>query len=110
MISIANLRETLKGDLVAFDKHGMILDVEIPDGIGPAALLVSPVTDALKTVGPDGRLEVSVDRDLMWSVDAIVLSSVIIGRLDDRDLSAEDLLDMVRDAGFSWQISPTCAP
>lgn len=108
MISTSRLRETLVGDWVAFDREGRTIDLEIPKDIGPAALLVGPVTDAVKRI--DGEAVRSLDREGMWAVEAIVLNRVVLRRLEDRELSAEDLLAAVRELGYSWQISPISSP
>ena len=110
MISLVDLRAALVGNWVAFDKHGRPVDYAVPNGIGPAALSVSPLTDALKTVDEKGHLAGFVDKTAFWSVDAIVLNSVVLDRLPDRLYTAEDLIDEVRRIGFTWQISPTSAP
>ena len=68
------------------------------------ALLVAPVTDAVKRV-EDGRME-SLDREQMWSVRAIVLDAELLTDLGDRDLGAEDLMEAVRDLGYTWQVNP----
>lgn len=104
MISPSSLARSAIGDRAVFDKHGNLLDIDIPTQIGPAALLVSPVTDAVKRVD-DGRVE-SLDRDQMWLVEAIVLHRDVLDRLEDREMTAEDLLSAVRDVGHTWQISP----
>jgi hypothetical protein len=108
VISISRLADNLVGDWVAFDKHGNTLDIAIPGDIGPAALLVSPVTDAVKRV--EGDTVESLDRDHLWLVEAIVLNRVVLRRFDDRVLTAEDLLEAVRGMGLSWQISPFSSP
>jgi hypothetical protein len=110
VISLGDLRAALVGNWVAFDKHGNPVDYKVPGDIGPAALSVSPVTDALKVVDEEGNLAGSGDRGAYWSVDAIVLNSVVLDRLTDREYSAEDLIQEVRRVGFVWQISPTSAP
>lgn len=110
MISIAQLREELRDDWVAFDKHGQVVDYVVPKDIGPATMSVSPVTDALKMVDEADRVVGSVDKSSVWSVDAIVLNSIVLRRLPDREYTAEELIEAVRDVGFAWQISPTSAP
>jgi hypothetical protein len=107
-ISTSLLRDSLVGDWIGFDRQGDPLDMEIPHDIGPAALLVSPVTDAVKRVEDD--VVESLDRDQMWFVEAIVLNSVVLKRLEDRDWSAEELLIAVREMGYTWQISPIASP
>lgn len=107
-ISTARLAASLRGNWVAFDEHGNSLEVDIPDDIGPAALLVSPVTDAVKRL--DGETVESLDRDQMWLVEAIVLNVVILRRLGDLEATSEELLSAVRDLGYTWQISPFSSP
>ena len=108
MISTSNLAAGLVENWVAFDKNGNLLDIEIPGDIGPAALMVTPVTDAVKRVEED--IVESMDRNRMWSVEAIVLNRIVVERFEPTELSAEELLAMVREMGFSWQISPISAP
>jgi len=104
VISTSRLKESLEGDWVVFDEHGEALAIDVPVDVGPAALLVSPVIDAVKRVDEGGVR--SLDRDRMWAVEAIVLNRVVLGRLGDEELTAEGLLAVVREIGFSWQISP----
>lgn len=110
MISIERLREQLDGDWVAFDKQGHLVDYDVPNDVGPATMSVSPITDALKEVDDADRVVGAVDKNSVWSVDAIVLNTIVLRRLPDETYTAEELIRAVRDAGFAWQISPTSAP
>jgi len=110
MISIARLQERLVDNWVAFDKNGEPVDLVIPSDIGPATLMVSDVTDALKIVDEADRVGASVDRSRMWAVDAIVLNAIALRRLEGRVLTAAELIGAVREAGLVWQISSTSAP
>jgi len=103
VISISRLTENLSGDWIAFDRHGGPVDIEIPGSIGPAAFLVTAVTDAVKKIDADS-VE-SMDRDQMWAVDALILNRVVLRKLDG-EMSVEDLIAQVRELGYSWQISP----
>lgn len=105
---MTRLSESLVGDWVVFDRGGDTVDIEIPSTIGPAALLVSPMTDAVKRV--DDEVVASLDRDQMWAVDAIVLNRVVLQRFEGEEFSVEDLLAAVREKGYAWQISPTSSP
>lgn len=107
MISISRLTESLTGNWIAFDRHGEPVDIEIPSSIGPAAFLVTPVTDAVKRI--DGDSVESMDREQMWAVDAIVLNRVVLPKMDG-EMSVEDLIARVRELGYSWQISPVSSP
>lgn len=110
VIALTDLRAALVGNWVAFDRHGTLLDYPIPNDIGPAALAVSPVTDALKTTDEEGDLVGSADKNAFWSVDVIFLNAVVLDRLPDRQYTAEELIEEVRQVGFAWQISPTSSP
>lgn len=110
MISIARLTELLDGDWAVFDKHGNPVGLPVPGDVGPAALLVSDVTEALKRVNEEGLVVESVDRRRMWAVEAIVLNRIVLRRLTDGDMSMEDLMEAVRAAGFAWQIRPISVP
>jgi hypothetical protein len=107
-ISTSRLADRLIGDWVAFDRDGNPLEIEIPGDIGPAALLVAPVVDAVKRV--DGGTVESLDRDQMLLVEVIVLNRVVLRRLGDLEATAEELLTAVRELGYSWQISPISSP
>lgn len=110
MISIARLRDRLDDDHVSFDKWGQPVDIEIPDGLGPATMLVAEVTDALKKVDFADRVTASVDRSEMWSVRALVLGRNVLDQLEIVEMSAEDLIAAVEATGTAWVISPISAP
>lgn len=110
MISIRGLSEILHGHWVVFDPQGRHVDLAVPGDVGPAAMLVVEVTDALKRVGGDGRIVESVDRSTMWAVAALVLNEIVLARLDDAELTVDELLEAVRSVGFSWQIRPISVP
>jgi hypothetical protein len=105
VISIARLKSNLVNGWVAFDEHGEPVDFEIPTTVGPAVFLVAPVTDAVKRVEAD--VVESLDRDQMWAVAAIVLSHEVLWRLEEREMTTEDLLAAVGDLGYDWAVSPT---
>lgn len=107
-ISTVRLADSLRGDWVVFDNQGNPLDFEIPGDIGPAALLVAPLVDAVKR--KEGKSVESLDRDEMWLVEAIVLNKVVLRRIGVLEATAEDLLRAVREAGYSWQVSPISSP
>lgn len=109
MISIETLKDHRTGPWVVFDKHGNILDREIPGDVGPAALLVSEVTEALKRVDEADRIVESLDRSQMWLVEGILLNEVILDKLSG-EMDAPGLLEAVRAAGYAWQIRPISGP
>jgi hypothetical protein len=107
VISISRLKEEA-GGLAVFDTGGRPLDLELPPGIVSPALLVAPVTDAVKRVD-GGRIE-SLDRDRMWSVQAFVIDARLLAQLGDRELSAEGLMETVKELGYTWQVNPVSGP
>lgn len=92
---------------MVFACDGEPMGIDIPGPGGVPALLVAPVTDAVKRV--DGDVVASFDRDTLWAVDAMALGREVLEALGDVELSAETLVDEVRALGYSWQIIPTSA-
>lgn len=106
MLTVSRLQE-LAGkdhDWVVVRPTGESVDMEIPPNIGPATLLVSPVTDALKTVSADGFVDGSLDREAVWGIEAFVLNRVVIARLEGDEMSAHDLYGAVMGLRLGWQI------
>jgi hypothetical protein len=108
VISIAELRIGVADGRVIFDRTGALVDAPASPDTGPATLLVSEMTDALKTVEA-GRITGSIDRAQVWVVEAIVLDREVLDHLQG-EVTVEELIGQVREAGFDWQISPTSAP
>jgi hypothetical protein len=108
VISISRLTEILVDDWVVFDERGGPVDTEVPVSTDAAALLVTPMTDAVKRVD-DGVVH-SLDRDRMWVVEAIILNRMVLDRLGEETMSFEELFDAVRGLGHSWQINPVVVP
>lgn len=113
MLTFSRLEELLgeDQDWVVIRPGGEPLEMTIPPDIGPATLLVSPVTDALKTVS-DGRVVGSLDRDSLWAVEAFALNRVVISRLlgEEGEMSPYDLYEAVSSMAFAWQIAPMTEP
>lgn len=104
---ISALRESLigDGDRVMFDPEGNILHGEVPADAGPATLIVTPVTDAVKTV-EEGKVTGSVDRSRLWKVEAFLLDATILDQLGAGAIDADSLLDAVEATGIAWQLMP----
>ena len=83
---------------------GTLLDWEVPPHAGPATLLVSRVTDAVKRVEPEGLIGGSVDRARLWAVDAFILNRVVLDDLRCGPVDPKGLLDAVRQTGITWQV------
>jgi hypothetical protein len=93
-------------DWVVVGAEGDLVDLEVPADVGPAALLVTSVTDALKTVSEDGLVVGAPRRDGVWQVEAFVLNRVLVAALPpDVDIPG-DLFDAVEELGFGWQVRP----
>lgn len=103
MLSISKLEKALgDGDWVVASPDGDVLDREIPKSIGPATLMVRPLTDALKRVVADRVVE-SISRDDVWSVEAFALNRVVVEKLEG-ELEPRDLYEAVRATGLAWQV------
>lgn len=103
MIPIASLSRDSTGDRVVFDHRGDPVDIDLSLTTGPAVLVVAPVTDAVKRV-ERGQVE-SLDRDGVWSIEAIAIDRFVLQRLEADEMSAEELLTAVPELGYPWEIS-----
>ncbi len=108
MLTVSRLQELLgeDQDWIVVRPTGEPVDMEIPPNIGPATLLVSTVTDALKTVSEDGFVDGSLDREAVWGVEAFALNRVVVRRLEGGEMSALDLYRAVIGLRLGWQVSP----
>ena len=106
MVSILALKQRLVNgeDWVLFDSHGAALEVPVPPDIGAAALLVDPVTDALKTITPQGLVDQSLNRDEIWAVKGFALNLAVVDRLESSEMTSRELYDAVVDLRLSWQV------
>lgn len=75
----------------------------VPQTAGPASLLVSKVTDAVKRVGDDGLVEGSVDRDQLWALQGFLLNRVVLAKLEGKPMDAVTLLETIPRIGIGWQ-------
>lgn len=107
MLTVSLLQELLgeDQDWIVVRPTGEPVDMKIPPGIGPATLLVSTVSDALKTVSEDGFVDGSLDRESVWNVEAIALNRVVVERLEGEVMSALDLYQAVVRLRLGWQIA-----
>lgn len=108
MITTARLLQNVSDGCAVFDRHGEPVDLELPADLGEAVLVVSSVTDAVKRVN-DGRVE-SLDRDALWVVEAVVLAEPILKQVEATFETTDDLLEAVRDLGYTWAVSPVSSP
>lgn len=91
-------------DYVAFDLDGSPLEVEIEPDFGVATVLVTSPTDALKRVSADGFVVEGIDRDATYLIEGFVLNRVILEKIGDATLSAEQLYEGVIDLGHTWNV------
>jgi len=111
MLTVPRLQD-LAGDdqdWIVVRPTGEPVEMEIPPDVGPATLLVSPVTDALKTVSEDGSVDGSLDREAVWEVEAFALNRVVVRRLEGDEISALDLYQAVIGLRLGWMIAPMSA-
>jgi hypothetical protein len=104
MISSQQLRKLLETspEPIFVDAAGASHPVEgLPEDATPPALLVAPVTEAVKEV--DGDTVVSyLNRDAMWAVQGFLLSHEVVSALPDGVDSAAALIEAVSRAGLRW--------
>jgi len=106
VVSIIELKERLAagGNWVLVDSQGGSMDMSIPRDLGPATLLVAPVTDALKTTSCDGFVDRSLNRDDIWAVKGFVLNRVVVDRLEPIAMDPRQLYEAVSDLRMGWQV------
>ena len=93
-------------EVLAFTASGE--RVAIPSGasFGPATLLVSAPSDALKTVSDRDFIERSVDRDDVWTAEAFVLQREVIEMLEGDFPTPVDIYEAVASLGYEWIVTP----
>lgn len=109
MIDILALRKLVHAGKarVVVDVTGAVVDRDELPEVGTAALIATPLTEAVKVV--DGGLVLdSLDRDTLWSIEAFVLGREVLLALHEGLTTPEELIGAVTRAGFEWQvISPS---
>ena len=106
MIAVSDLRDRLEDEdgWLIFGADGSRMDMAVPDDMGPAALLVTTVTDAAKTLTSDGQIDRSLDRESIWAVEGFALTGAVVRSLPKLDLTPEGLLEAVVELGMEWDI------
>lgn len=106
VIDISALQELVERgqDWVMVAPDGTTEDPVLPSAAGPANLVVSEVTDAVKLVGQDGLVECSVDRERLWALRVLLVNREVLVRLEPEVVDAVTFLEIVSDAGFRWQV------
>lgn len=104
MIAISKLEEALgDDDWVVVTPEGDTLDLAIPGDIGPATMMVRPVTDALKKRSGE-RITGAISREEMWLVEAYALNRVVLRSLEGA-MTSDELVEAVCRLGYGWQVS-----
>jgi hypothetical protein len=93
-------RRAADGGVVSVDAEGRYIE-DVPGDVILPALLVVPVTDAVKHVDGD-RLAADLDRSLMWSVRAVAVDVVVAGSVPDGAFTLGQLIQEVEAAGHVW--------
>lgn len=109
MLTASRLIELLGPDqgLLAFTASGERVGIPSDASFGPATLLVSAPSDALKTVSDRDFIERSVDRDDVWAAEAFVLQREVIEILEGEFRTPSDIYRAVTSLGYEWIVSPT---
>jgi hypothetical protein len=105
MIDMAALRRLAEAGAVrvAVDVAGGIIETQETSGPGHAVLITTTPTDAVKVVN-GGMIIESLNRDLLWSIEAFVLGSEVVMAIDGKVNSPEELVEAVSNAGFEWRV------
>ena len=108
MLTASRLLELLGPDqeFLAFTASGERVAIPSDASFGPATLLVSAASDALKTVSDRDFIEGSVDRDDVWTAEAFVLQREVIEMLEGEFLTPSDIYEAVASLGYEWIVSP----
>ncbi len=83
------------------DVDGRPLHGVLPESNAPA-LIVGPVTDAVKLVDA-GSIVHHVDRDTLWAVEGLILDHAVLEAIPDFAGSAAELIEAVGEAGLAWE-------
>jgi hypothetical protein len=93
-------RRAAGGRVVSVNAEGGYL-ADLPADLPTPALLVEPVTDAVKQV--DGDLLVAdLDRSLLWSVRGMAVDLTVTDSLPDGSFTLAELIQEVEAAGHTW--------
>ena len=87
-----------------FGADGSRIDTEVFNDSGRAALLVTTVTDAVRTVTPDGLVAGSLDRESLWAVEGFALTAAVVRALPELEFTPEGLLEAVANLGTEWDV------
>lgn len=108
MLTASRLFDLLRPDqeLLAFTASGERVAIPSDASLGPATLLVSVASDALKKVSDRGFVDGSVDRDDVWTADAFVLQREVLELLEGDFPTPLDIYEAVASLGYEWNVSP----
>jgi hypothetical protein len=101
MIDSRELRRiTADGSTVTVGPGGRFIE-NLPDDADIPALLVTPVTDAVKLVDGEELIE-DLDRSLLWSLRGIAVDLSVAESLPDGVFTLSELIHEVEAAGHTW--------
>lgn len=101
MIRLDRLLDAATGDgHLSFDREGA--SASWPHSPSePAVIFVDVVTDAVKTLSGD-VIQGALDRDQVWAVVGFKVGREVAAAVSHNPMTAESLIDAVREAGFEW--------
>lgn len=105
MRRISDLLFETDADPVPIDADGSRLEATVPEGLGPATLLVGPVVDAVKLV-EDGRVVGSLDRDDLYAVAGVVVARSLLESIAETELSLPAIIEAAAMLGHRWESHP----
>lgn len=86
--------------------RGELIDYVDTSALTAPTLLVSPVSEALKEVSPDGLVLRHIDREIAWRVDAYYLDDATSHMLGSEEVEIGRIHQRVSESGRSWQARP----
>jgi hypothetical protein len=101
VIDSRELRQRAAEDRVVTVDAGGRLAEDPPEDVDIPALLVAPVTDAVKLVDGD-RLTADLDRSLLWSVRGVAIDFEVADSLPEGAFTLVELIHAVEAAGHTW--------
>jgi hypothetical protein len=93
-------RMTADGTVVTVGPGGRFIE-KLHDDTDIPAMLVTPVTDAVKVVDGDRLIE-DLDRSLLWSLRGIAVDYSVAESLPDGVFTLSELIHEVEAAGHAW--------
>ena len=91
---------------ISFDPDGVPIDLDERMGLGPASLIVEPVTDAVKLVDTEDKLVGVVDKSELWEGVGFSVRTSVVAEFAAGPISGDELIRLVSASGTEWSSVP----